>query len=246
MNVKRRLLLVLICCMVTFTTTGCGMFDNISDAVTGMMNKHTSNSVNSKCNDIVATGCNADTKDQIDRLQEASDKLVNQDSGLAFWRWGEDNYCPPLKFFEKKQNEKLNKRVEDETVSLDRALAADKAYQKNKSGNSSKIFKIVGIAVLAVIVLLLLVLLLKRRRRPKVVPAPVSAPAPVAASHSGLLNAGNTTRNNLQSLCSANGIDYNRVVAKFGDDDRGLTRAYTKLSAKVKAGDMEGIEELLS
>lgn len=231
--------------MVTFTTTGCGMFDSISDAVTGMINKHTSNSVNSKCNDIVATGCNADTMDQIDRLQEASDKLVNQKSGFnPFLAITRDDYC--MVWNKDRQNEKLSSSVDNESVALDRALAADKAYQKNKSGKSSKIFKIVGIAVLAVIVLLLLVLLLKRRRRPKVVPAPVSAPAPVAASHSGLLNAGNTTRNNLQNLCSANGIDYNRVVAKFGDDDRGLTRAYTKLSAKVKAGDMEGIEELLS
>lgn len=246
MNVKRRLLLVLICCMVVFTSTGCGMMDNISETVTGMLNKHTSNSINSKCNNVTAVGCNEDTQVQIVKLQEASDKLVNQDSGLAFWRWGEDNYCPPLKFFEERQNEKLNKNVENETVALDRALASDEAYQKNKSGKNSKILKIVGIAVLAVIVLLILMLLLKRKRRHKAAPVPVAAPAPVAASHSGLLNAGDTTRNNLQNLCSANGIDYNRVVAKFGDDERGLTRAYTKLSAKVRAGDMEGVEELLS
>ena len=227
------------------STTGCGMLDNISDTVTSMMNKHTSKSINSKCNDILTTGCNSDTQGQVVKLQEATDKLVNQKSGFnPFLAITRDDYC--MVWNRDRQNEKLSSSVDKESVALDRAVAADKAYQKNKAGKNVKMLKIVGIVVLAAIVLLMLFLLLKRRRRPKAMPVPVAAPAPVAASHSGLLNAGNTTRNNLQKLCSANGIDYNRVVAKFGDDDRGLTRAYTKLSAKVKAGDMEGIEELLS
>lgn len=237
--------MVLLCCSVMVTTTGCGLGDKISDSLTNMINKHTVSSTNNKCNDILTTGCDADTEAQIVLLQEATDKLANQKSGYNPLRAiFDDTYC--MKWNKDKQNEKLNKAVDNETVALDRALAKDSAYQKNKSAKTGKVVKVVVIVVLALVLLLLLFKLLKKRRRPKAAPAPAAPVAPVAANHTGLLNTGDTARKNLQDLCSANGIDYNRAVAKFGDDEKGLTKAYMKLSAKINAGDMEGVEELLS
>lgn len=246
MRVKKKLLMVLLCCAVMVNTTGCGLLGwKISNALDSITNKHTANSINGKCNDILSMGCNADTEAQVELLQEATDKLSNQGTTWnPFKAMTDDTYCMPWN--KQRQNEKLTKAVDNETVELDRALAKDEAYQKNKSVKTGKVVKVILIVALALVLLLLLYKLLKRRKRPKAVPAPVAPAAPVAANHTGLLNAGDTARKNLQDLCSANGIDYNRAVAKFGDDEKGLTKAYMKLSAKVNAGDMEGVEELLS
>ena len=49
----------------------------------------------------------------------------------------------------------------------------------------------------------------------------------------------------MQELCSANGIDFDRVVAKFGDDDRGMTRAKMKIEDALKRGGIEEVNDLL-
>lgn len=245
MSFKRKLSLCLIIVLLCTTCTGCGLIDKMKLAFSNYQKDATTNSVNNKISSINAIGANADTMDQVKLLSEATDKLNSATTTLnPFKAAFSDTYCLPCN--ETKQNEKLIAKVNQQNKILDTALANDESYQKNKKTKTSGILKKVGVVVAIIAGLVLLMLLLKKLRRKKVKTKPAPAQAPVGnAVHTGLLNDGGKARRDVQELCSANGIDFDRVVAKFGDDDRGMTRAKMKIEDALKRGGIEEVNDLL-
>lgn len=245
MSFKRKVLICLLTVLICTTCTGCGLSDKIQKAFSNYQRNATTNSINNKISDIKAIGANADTMEQVKLLSEANDKLNRaKTTRNPFIAMFSDEYCLPRNVA--KQNDKLIAKVNEQNRILDTALANDESYQKNKKAKTSGILKKIGTVVAIIAGLLLLMLLLKKLRRKKVKTKPAPAQAPVGnAVHTGLLNDGGKAKRDVQELCAANGIDFDRVVAKFGDDDRGMTRAKMKIEDALKRGGIEEVNDLL-
>ena len=66
-------------------------------------------------------------------------------------------------------------------------------------------------------------------------PRKESAPAPVSTT--GQFDKAKAYQEKqLQELCAQGGIDYNLVIAKYGDDVKGLSRAYMALESPIRNG----------
>lgn len=245
MSFKRRLFICALLVSICMSCTGCGLTDKIELAFSNYQKNATSDSINNKISGITAIGANADTMGQVKLLSEATDKM---NSATTTWNpvkaIFDDTACMPWN--ETKQNDKLIAKVNQQNKILDTALANDEAYQKNKETKTSGILKKVGSIVAIIAAILLLILLLKKLRRKKVKTKSAPAQAPVGkAVHTGLLNDGGKAKRDVQELCAANGIDFDRVVAKFGDDDRGMTRAKMKIEDALKRGGIDEVNDLL-
>lgn len=245
MSFKRRLFICVLTVLICMSCTGCGLVGKIERAFSNHQKDATSDSINNKISGITSIGANADTMCQVKLLSEATDKM---NSATTTWNpvkaIFDDTACMPWN--ETKQNDKLIAKVNQQNKILDTALANDEAYQKNKRTKTSGILKKVGSVVAIIAAILLLILLLKKLRRKKVKTKSTPTQAPVGnAVHTGLLNDGGKAKRDVQELCAANGIDFDRVVAKFGDDDRGMTRAKMKIEDALKRGGIDEVNDLL-
>lgn len=243
MKIKpKKLILLTVLILLSASVTGCGVIEQIKDKFRDKANEATAKSIDDKIDEALAIGVSPETKAIIDELRELSDKLQNQESGYnPIKALLDDSYCMPWN--RDKQNAELNKRIDELEKDFEKALESDSVYKKNKQKKQlNALKKIVPFVVILIVLLVLLILLkyLRKARKPKV-PVVQSVPN---AEHTGLLNDNGYMENQLKQLCSDNGLDYTKVIAKFGSDKESQTRAYMKLSSAIKRGDSEELEDL--
>ena len=90
------------------------------------------------------------------------------------------------------------------------------------------------------------------KKKPKTEPEPVVevveaevVDEPREVQRTGYLNAIETQRSELKALCDEYGVRYNDVVAVYGDDIEGISRAQVKVRHQLQTNGSEGFDNFL-
>lgn len=238
---KRILLSVMI--VLTMMLTGCGPFKAAANKAAAKANDISVTAIQEKIKSLGGANVSEKTKAAASELQKTINRYNNQDSGWNIFKAiKDDNYCMPWNA--KAQQKELFQKIDNGNKILNKSMSND---AKN-SFRSSTLKKVVPV-IIVIIVLVALLALLSRKRVKKPIAIETSAPKQDAtvtsANHTGLLKS-NKHEDDLRALCAEGNLDFDRVTAKFGTDQRGMVRAYMKLKPLVSAGRTDDIEDLLS
>lgn len=249
MKKYKRLWLLLVMSTLIILCTGCGVSEQFNAAMT----KLTAQRALAKISNARSAGMSGKSSVYADKLEEAATKLTNQESGWNVVRAiKEDTYCMPWN--KKSQNKKLTNGLSHADSAFSARLANDRIYQNSNSKNVTSLLSSRGAAlfifIALVVVLWVLLSLIKKPKKYKA-PSPVvavaqeKAPEMAQTKTTELLDAHRRTVKQLKKLCKEAGIEYWQLTDKYGDDDRGLTRAYNELFIAMKSDDPNAIYDVI-
>lgn len=241
MRLGRKFLLLLLCALIVCNLTGCALIDNFVSELN-----------ESKTRDTIANdneyAMSKSTKEAQKKLSAAMDAKADVDArnarisnipliGTVYKLSGCADKLTAMsdavvqKNYEQYENAKATDEVYQSSVKA--------AEEKEKENKIKQYLPYIIVAILAIVVLLVLLLLMKKRGRTTtpVIQTPRKEPAPAPVSTTGQFDKAKAYQEKqLQELCAQGGIDYNLVIAKYGDDVKGLSRAYMALESPIRNG----------
>lgn len=240
----RKILLSLLCVLILCNLTGCSIVDNF----VGEINE-------SKARDTLTTdsqyAMSKSTKEAQKKLVAAMNSKEKFDARNAtmseipfigtIWKWSgyadkrtAMNYAQIKKNYEQYENAKATDNVYQSSVK-----AAEEKEGVEKENKIKQYLPYIIVAILAIAVLLALLLFMKKRGK-KATPVIQTTPkesVQVSVNTTGQFDKSKAYQEKqLQELCAQGGIDYNLVIAKYGDDIKGLSRAYMALESPIRNG----------
>lgn len=240
MRLGRKFLLLLLCVLIVCNLTGCIFDDSVVSTARNTLTNDSQYAMSKS------------TKEAQEKLNSAMDAKADVDARNAkiasipvFGSIWEASGCAD------KLTAMSDAAVQKNYEQYENAKATDEVYQSSvKAAEENKIkqyLPYIIVAILAIVVLLVLLLLMKKRGRTAtpVVHTQRKEPTPAPVSTTGQFDKAKAYQEKqLQELCAQGGIDYNLVISKYGDDVKGLSRAYMALESPIRNGASK--EEIMS
>ena len=265
--------IILLTLLVCLNFTGCGAIDKWKESVSNRLdqsaNAKMSNNITASLQSDSMFAMSAKTKNSMSNLLDANEELI---SNNANWQAAEKlkEEHPVQNFFagilpggkkSASQWEKATILSKAEAQSAQGAYendkASDKLFQKSKQQVAEqdkttflkRYGKYLTLALVAIVVIII-IMLLKKKPEPKPVPVVEVVDAevvdvPKEVQRTGYLNAIETQRSELKALCDEYGVRYDDVVAVYGDDTEGISRAQVKVRHQLQTNGSEGFDNFL-
>lgn len=265
--------IILLTLLVCLNFTGCSAIDKWMESIEHRFeqsaNAKMSNNIIASLQSDSMFAMSDKTKNSMSNLLDANEELISTN---ANWQAAEKlkEEHPVQNFFAgilpggKKSASQWEKAT---IVSKAKAQSAQGAYENNKA--SDKLFqkskkevaeqdkttflkrygKYIALGLVAIVIIIIIMSL---KKKPKTEPEPVVehvdaevVDAPKEVQRTGYLNALETQRSELKSLCDEYGVKYDDVVAVYGDDIEGISRAQVKVRHQLQTNGSAGFDNFL-
>lgn len=246
----RKILLLLLCGLILCNLTGCSLIDNF----VGEINENKARDTITNDSQYAMSKSTKEAQEKLNSAMDAKTEVEARNATISsipiigtVWKAG--GYADKLtamsdaavqKNYEQYENAKATDNVYQSSVK-----AAEEKESVENENKLKQYLPYIIVAIVAIVVLLALLLLMKKRGKTAtpVVRTPRKEPAPVSTT--GQFDKAKAYQEKqLQELCAQGGIDYNLVIAKYGDDVKGLSRAYMALESPIRNGASQ--EEIMS
>lgn len=269
---KKSWKVILLTLLVCLNFTGCDAIDEWKESVSKKSEQSANAKLS---NNIIATlqsdsmfSMSDKTKKSMSNLLDANEELISTN---ANWQAAEKlkEEHPVQNFFAgilpggKKSASQWEKatilskaKAQSAQGGYESAKASDKLFKKSKQQGAEQdkttFLKCYGmyiaLALVAIIVLVLMLSKKKHKPEPEPVVEVVEAEIvdePKEVQRTGYLNAIETQRSELKALCDEYGVRYDDVVAVYGDDTEGISRAQVKVRHQLQTNGSEGFDNFL-